>query len=516
MGLASSLMRCCLLISTTNKDGSRSSHLLARIVSLEEEVRKINAALVVVTERLEAETSRANVAERRALDYCHRLRIATENCKRAEQESARLREPVKRYELQLENAQKEIFRAQDIIDQVASQRNEAAAEAVKARTKARKLQEEKLVMLAREEGRRMGYQEGLSMGRRRSYDEEHHDGDENMPELGKATSDEEPNDSRALVQLRSVASIQQQPTSSESALMSETSLHTPLLPVTSLDEPETIHPIISSQPINVPITDGRIPKPDSYIQAPPRHELQQDILPTASSIATEVQDSRAIQQSEQTPVPPHIRSHDYVYQTPVPPSIPHRHVSLIASRTSTHPLPNDVANKHPGRSSRNEVYVGQGRSGNQPSRESTSRNKPHDQERRHSSRTKTESLAEKPRDDTSLLRIPPIFFMPSAVPHLHRSQEIVMPAPLGDLDDLRPRRFVPTESVAVRSHFPLDIRVSPPPRTWSGIMTPSLLGDVNDPQLNPAASDDVPCTICSSACRIGGTGIVTETETEVK
>jgi hypothetical protein len=132
--------------------------------------------------------------------------------------------------LQLENAQKEIFRAQDIIDQVASQRNEAEAEAVKARTKARRLQEVMLGMLAREEGRRMGYKEGLSIGRRIGYDEgsrrltglsdqpphhplspELHGGNEGVLEFGDATTDEERDDPRSHVQLRSGASFRQQP-----------------------------------------------------------------------------------------------------------------------------------------------------------------------------------------------------------------------------------------------------------------------------------------------------------------
>ena len=214
--------------SHTTADGSTtSSHLLARLVSSEEEVREINAVLAVTSERLEAESSRANAAERRALDYFHRLRIATENRERAEQESARLREELKLYKLQLENAQKEIFRAQDIIDQVSAQRNEAEADAARARTKARKLQEEKLVMFAREEGRRAGYREGLSMGRRVGYDQgrprwligpsdqlphpplslENYDGDDNDEDL----SDNERNDPRSHIQLRSSTSIRHQP-----------------------------------------------------------------------------------------------------------------------------------------------------------------------------------------------------------------------------------------------------------------------------------------------------------------
>lgn len=217
--------------SRTTADDSSSSHLLARLVSREEELREVNTALVVTSERLETEASRANAAERRALDYFHRLRAATESRERAEQESARLREELKLYKLQLENAQKEIFRAQDIIDQVASQRNEAEADAARARTKARKLQEEKLVMLAREEGRRMGYKEGLSIGRRIGYDEgrarrltgpsdrlphhplslEDYSGDENVREQDEGITDEEHIDPRSRFRLRSAASIRQPP-----------------------------------------------------------------------------------------------------------------------------------------------------------------------------------------------------------------------------------------------------------------------------------------------------------------
>lgn len=210
--------------SRTTTDESSSSHLLARLVAREEEVREINAALAITTERLEAESSRANAAERRALDYFHRLRIATDNRERAEQESARLREELKLYKLQLENAQKEIFRAQDIIDQVASQRNEAEAEAAKARTKARKLQEEKLVMLAREEGHRMGYKEGLSIGRRIGHDEgrrrrltgpsdrpPHHPLSIEDREHDEGITDEESDDPRPRIQLRSATSIRGHP-----------------------------------------------------------------------------------------------------------------------------------------------------------------------------------------------------------------------------------------------------------------------------------------------------------------
>ena len=148
-----------------------SSHLLARLIARDEEVREVNVLLTVANERLEAETTRANAAERRALEYFSKLKATIETKDRSDQEAARLREELKLYKLQLENAQKEIFRAQDIINQVSVQRNEAEADAARARTKARKLQEEKLVMLAREEGRRQGYQEGWNRGRRIGFQE---------------------------------------------------------------------------------------------------------------------------------------------------------------------------------------------------------------------------------------------------------------------------------------------------------------------------------------------------------
>ncbi|KAG1719283.1 hypothetical protein EDB19DRAFT_1836899 [Suillus lakei] len=155
----------------TTTDGGSSSHLLARLIARDDEVREINALLVVTSERLETESNRANSSERRALEYFNRLRQATENRERAEQDSARLREELKLYKLQLENAQKEIFRAQDIINQVSAQKCEAEADAARARTKARKLQEEKMMMMAHEDGRRRGYKEGLSIGRRLGFDE---------------------------------------------------------------------------------------------------------------------------------------------------------------------------------------------------------------------------------------------------------------------------------------------------------------------------------------------------------
>ncbi|OJA15887.1 hypothetical protein AZE42_09697 [Rhizopogon vesiculosus] len=134
-----------------------TSHLLVRLIAHDDEAREINALLVVTSERFETESNRANTSECRALEYFSRLCQATGGQDRAEQESARLRE-----ELKL---------GQDIINRVSAQKSEVEAEAARVRTKARKLLEEKLVMIAYEEGRHRGYKERLSYGRRLGFDE---------------------------------------------------------------------------------------------------------------------------------------------------------------------------------------------------------------------------------------------------------------------------------------------------------------------------------------------------------
>jgi len=59
----------------------------------------------------------------------------------------------------------EIFRAQEIVDRIDRQRVEAEESAVRARERSRKLAEARAVDLAMEEGRRLGFEEGLNQGR---------------------------------------------------------------------------------------------------------------------------------------------------------------------------------------------------------------------------------------------------------------------------------------------------------------------------------------------------------------
>ena len=59
----------------------------------------------------------------------------------------------------------EIFRAQDVVNKLERQRVEAEDEAVRSRDKIRQLMQSRAVEQAMEEGRRLGFEEGLKQGR---------------------------------------------------------------------------------------------------------------------------------------------------------------------------------------------------------------------------------------------------------------------------------------------------------------------------------------------------------------
>ncbi|KAG1723533.1 uncharacterized protein EDB91DRAFT_1255604 [Suillus paluster] len=408
--------------SHTTTDGGSSSHLLARLIARDDEVREINALLVVTSERLETESNRANTSERRALEYFNRLRQATENRERAEQDSARLREELKLYKLQLENAQKEIFRAQDIINQVSAQKNEAEAEAARARTKARKLQEEKMMMIAHEEGRRRGYKEGLSIGRRLGFDQGsttiRYDEDParrtHRPAVRQDEGDEEEEDEsvhseRNHVRLQSRApprsSRHVRPESAPPVGTYEAAPHVPVLPVPILVNPvqppsppgrittpshstgppgETIYPTpmrpATSHSVNVP-QDSWIQRADpqtSYTPIPPPRDLIRPMAPSSSTQSNEL-DNHSRHNSLYDVGDSNyalVRTRDYPSTQPAPIPVPRPRSPSLLSRSSTHmsqyELVSAPAERH-GSSLRHEMSSTHDRSGSQPERHTSSR-----------------------------------------------------------------------------------------------------------------------------------------------
>lgn len=133
--------------------------------------KKLSSLLILTSERLDKETRRANDAERRVSEAIALARSANEAKLIAQRDAARANEELRLYKLQYDNAQREIFKAQELIDQIEAERQEAEAAAARARSTARKLKEQNLIIVAREEGRQVGYQEGLATGRRMVYEE---------------------------------------------------------------------------------------------------------------------------------------------------------------------------------------------------------------------------------------------------------------------------------------------------------------------------------------------------------
>ena len=69
----------------------------------------------------------------------------------------------------LENAQKEIFKAKEVLREVEGRRSETEEELTMLWRKLKKLNEEKMLENAREDGRRQGLQEGMEMGKEIGY-----------------------------------------------------------------------------------------------------------------------------------------------------------------------------------------------------------------------------------------------------------------------------------------------------------------------------------------------------------
>ncbi|KAH7921079.1 hypothetical protein BV22DRAFT_1072891 [Leucogyrophana mollusca] len=147
--------------------------LMRLLVNEEYESKQTRKVLYTAFDRLESESQRATNAEKRVAEVLERARAINEARVAAQQEAARTQEELKLYKLQLDNAQREILKAQDVLKSIEAQRDEAESAAARARSTARRLNEERLVEIAREEGRRLGFEEGVRRGRKLGYREGH-------------------------------------------------------------------------------------------------------------------------------------------------------------------------------------------------------------------------------------------------------------------------------------------------------------------------------------------------------
>ena len=135
----------------------------------QETTRELQEHLTVTTSQFAYEQDRADMAERKTKETVMRFKEANDGRIAAQADAARLREELKLYKSALEEAQKEILKAQNILKEVEGRRREAEEEATQLRRKLRKLNEERMIDMAREEGRKQGLQEGLDLGKDIGY-----------------------------------------------------------------------------------------------------------------------------------------------------------------------------------------------------------------------------------------------------------------------------------------------------------------------------------------------------------
>lgn len=154
------------IASSSNSHSTRSGRSRRHPSSNDDrEAREISQLLLKFTEQIQVEKRRADEAERKTREVTEHLRRVNDARLRALQEAQKANEELKLYKTQLLLAQREVNRAQDVLQVVDRQRHQAEKEAAKTRSRFRQLNEDMLVHQAREEGRRMGIQEGLARGR---------------------------------------------------------------------------------------------------------------------------------------------------------------------------------------------------------------------------------------------------------------------------------------------------------------------------------------------------------------
>ncbi|KAH9965966.1 hypothetical protein BC827DRAFT_1181273 [Russula dissimulans] len=154
---------------------SRHSHLhreLAHMLSISSrDTKELRRGLNSAFDKLDQSRSRASRAEKLALEMLLRVREAEEERTNAMRQASTVREDLGKHKALLDNAHGEIRRAQQMLQDQEQLRYEAEASAARARDNARQMKQKRLIELAREQGRKMGFDEGIQAGQRIGYNE---------------------------------------------------------------------------------------------------------------------------------------------------------------------------------------------------------------------------------------------------------------------------------------------------------------------------------------------------------
>jgi hypothetical protein len=149
----------------THRSQTSSRRVLAQVLARKErDAQQMHQLLKLTLAKLDEQSQRATDAERRATECLVRARTAMDARAQADTNAAAARAELALYKMQLEQAQREISRAQEYLDSLEARRHDAEQDAARARSVARKLQEERASEAAREQGKQQGYNEGLRQG----------------------------------------------------------------------------------------------------------------------------------------------------------------------------------------------------------------------------------------------------------------------------------------------------------------------------------------------------------------
>ena len=139
--------------------------LVRLLIDQEQEASTLRRQLSIANQRVESEARRAAELEQANRLATQRYHEINESKVVVQQEASKAIQNSRLYHLELENAQKEIERAQESLKRIEKERDEAEAAAARARTKTRKLRQQQMVAAAREEGRQLGFEAGFEHAR---------------------------------------------------------------------------------------------------------------------------------------------------------------------------------------------------------------------------------------------------------------------------------------------------------------------------------------------------------------
>ncbi|KAI5899288.1 uncharacterized protein SCHCODRAFT_02604729 [Schizophyllum commune H4-8] len=137
-------------------------HSRKRSASRASESGSLSALLVITNERLSQETARANALQVQNTTLEAGIRTHVTTVATLRQELAAAREELRLYKLQLETANREIARAQNVCDSVERARVDAEERAARDRDRVRRYAEQIETERAREEGYEHGLREGMT------------------------------------------------------------------------------------------------------------------------------------------------------------------------------------------------------------------------------------------------------------------------------------------------------------------------------------------------------------------